>query len=82
MYIYLIQFNIDMDCDGLKKNLLIDTDGSLFGLPSTVFSEAEYLWGNSNILSFLLIKISFFVCVSIKVIKLMALEIIVFHQLH
>ncbi|CAF3592631.1 unnamed protein product [Rotaria sordida] len=37
---------VDMDCDGLKKSLLTDTDGTLFGLPSTVFSEAEYLWGN------------------------------------
>ncbi|CAF3637436.1 unnamed protein product [Rotaria sp. Silwood1] len=37
---------VDMDCDGLKKSLLIDTDGTLFGQPSTVFSEAEYLWGN------------------------------------
>jgi hypothetical protein len=35
-----------MDCDGLKKSLLTDTDGSFFGQPSTVFSEAEYLWGN------------------------------------
>ncbi|CAF2963963.1 unnamed protein product [Rotaria sp. Silwood2] len=37
---------VDMDCDGIKKNLLTDTDGTLFGQPSTVFSEAEYLWGN------------------------------------
>ncbi|CAF0745209.1 unnamed protein product [Adineta steineri] len=37
---------VDMDCDGLKTNLLIDTDGTLFGQPSTVFSQAEYLWGN------------------------------------
>ncbi|CAF0819146.1 unnamed protein product [Rotaria sp. Silwood1] len=37
---------VDMDCDGLKKSLLTDTDGTLFGQPSTVFSEAEYLWGN------------------------------------
>jgi len=41
-----------MDCDGLKKDLLIDTDGSLFGQPSSVFSQAEYLWGNLNIFSF------------------------------
>jgi hypothetical protein len=38
--------NLHMDCDGLKKNLLIDTDGTLFGQPASVFSEAEYLWGN------------------------------------
>lgn len=37
---------VDMDCDGLKKNLLIDTDGTLFGEPTSVFSQAEYLWGN------------------------------------
>jgi hypothetical protein len=35
-----------MDCDGLKKDLFTDTDGSFFGLPSSVFSQAEYLWGN------------------------------------
>ena len=35
-----------MDCDGLKKGLLIDTDGSLFGQPSTVFSQSEYLWND------------------------------------
>ena len=39
-----------MDCDGLKKDLLTDLDGTLFGQPSNVFSQAEYLWGNSNIL--------------------------------
>lgn len=37
----------DMDCDGLKKSLLTDTDGSLFGAPGSVFSEAEYNWGMS-----------------------------------
>ena len=35
-----------MDCDGLKKALLTDIDSSLFGQPSTLFSQAEYLWGN------------------------------------
>ena len=39
-----------MDCDGLKKNLLIDIDGTLFGQAATVFSQAEYLWGNLVIL--------------------------------
>ncbi|CAF3595884.1 unnamed protein product [Rotaria sordida] len=38
----------DMDCDGLKKNLLVDTDGSLFGQPASVFSYAEALWGNQQ----------------------------------
>lgn len=36
---------LDMDCDGLKKSLLTDTDGTLFGQPSSLFSQAEYLWG-------------------------------------
>ncbi|CAF1327808.1 unnamed protein product [Rotaria sordida] len=38
----------DMDCDGLKKNLIIDTDGSLFGQPASVFSQAESLWGSQQ----------------------------------
>ncbi|CAF4249716.1 unnamed protein product, partial [Rotaria sp. Silwood2] len=40
--------NPNMDCDGLKKNLLIDTDGTLFGQPASVFSQAEYLWGDQQ----------------------------------
>jgi hypothetical protein len=43
---FLFQLNIDMDCDGLKKALLVDTDGSLVGQPSSIISQAEYLWGN------------------------------------
>jgi hypothetical protein len=35
-----------MDCDGLKKDLLTDLDGSLFGVPASIFSQAEYDWGN------------------------------------
>jgi hypothetical protein len=42
----IILFNIDMDCDGLKKDLITDLDGTLLGLPGSVFSQAEYLWGN------------------------------------
>lgn len=38
--------NLDMDCDGLKKALITDLDGSLFGQVASVFSQAEYLWGN------------------------------------
>ena len=34
-----------MDCDALKKAVLIDTDGTLFGQPGSVISQAEYLWG-------------------------------------
>lgn len=37
--------SIDMDCDGLKKNLLRDTDGSLFGHIGAAISHAEALWG-------------------------------------
>ena len=43
--VYAVSLLLDMDCDGLKKGLLTDTDGSLLGQPSSVFSEAEYLWG-------------------------------------
>jgi len=44
-----------MDCDGLKKALITDLDGTLFGQPASAFSQAEYLWGNLKIffLSFL-----------------------------
>lgn len=35
----------DIDCDGLKRNLIIDTDGTLFGLRTSVFSRSEALWG-------------------------------------
>ncbi|CAF3091006.1 unnamed protein product [Rotaria socialis] len=38
----------DMDCDGLKKDLLIDEDGTLFGQPSSVFSDSEHFWGNQQ----------------------------------
>ncbi len=48
-----------MDCDGLKKNLLIDMDGTLFGQAASVFSQAEYLWGRLIILTKFLL-ISFF----------------------
>lgn len=36
---------VDMDCDGLKKALLVDQDGSLFDWPGSAISQAEYLWG-------------------------------------
>ncbi|CAM4838655.1 unnamed protein product, partial [Rotaria magnacalcarata] len=38
----------DMDCDGLKKDLFIDEDGTLFGQPSSVFSDSEHFWGNQQ----------------------------------
>lgn len=42
---YVHCWMIDMDCDGLKKDLLIDEDGTLFGQPSSVFSDSEHFWG-------------------------------------
>jgi hypothetical protein len=42
----------DMDCDGLKKNLITDTDGTLFGSSSSVFSQAESLWGTVQTFAF------------------------------
>lgn len=39
---------MDMDCDGLKKNLLTDTDGSFLGSPGTVISESEWDWGSQQ----------------------------------
>ncbi|CAF1678009.1 unnamed protein product, partial [Adineta ricciae] len=39
---------VDMDCDGLKKNLLIDTDGTLVGQPSSIISQADYDWGDQT----------------------------------
>ncbi|CAF1252929.1 unnamed protein product [Rotaria magnacalcarata] len=38
----------DMDCDGLKKDLVTDTDGSLFGRASSIFSDSEALWGSQQ----------------------------------
>jgi hypothetical protein len=35
---------VDMDCDGLKKNLFTDLDGSFLGLPGSVFSQSEFGW--------------------------------------
>ena len=39
-------FNIDMDCDGLKKNLVILTDGGLYNAPTSLISQANDFWGN------------------------------------
>ena len=33
-----------MDCDGLKKVLITDKDGSFFGRKSVAFSESEFEW--------------------------------------
>ncbi|CAF4664414.1 unnamed protein product, partial [Rotaria magnacalcarata] len=37
-----------MDCDGLKKALFIDTDGTIFGYRGSGFSQADYLWGDQQ----------------------------------
>jgi len=39
---------VDMDCDALKKALLIDQDGTLFDSAGSAISQAEYLWGNQQ----------------------------------
>jgi hypothetical protein len=36
---------VDMDCDGMKKNLLTDIDGTFLGSPGHVISHSEYGWG-------------------------------------
>jgi hypothetical protein len=41
---------VDMDCDGLKKLLLTDSDGSFLqlGEPANAISQAEYGWGSQQ----------------------------------
>ena len=36
---------VDMECDGLKKLLLTDLDGTFLGSPGNVISQSEYSWG-------------------------------------
>jgi hypothetical protein len=36
---------VDMDCDGLKKCILTDVDGTFFGQPGTAISQSEFGWG-------------------------------------
>ncbi|XP_038045747.1 fibrocystin-L-like [Patiria miniata] len=35
---------VDMDCDGMKKAMIQDMDGSLLGTPGTVIPQSEYEW--------------------------------------
>ena len=35
---------VDMNCDGLKKNLIRDNDGSLLGAIGAVIPQSEYEW--------------------------------------
>ena len=37
-----------MDCDGLKKNLLKDLDGSFLGNVGDVISQSEFGWGDQQ----------------------------------
>ena len=39
---------VDMDCDGLKKVLITDLDGTFLGKPSVAFSESEWEWGGDS----------------------------------
>lgn len=39
---------IDMNCDGLKKNLLTDLDGSFLGQKGSVISQSEFGWGSQQ----------------------------------
>ncbi|UJR08495.1 hypothetical protein I4U23_012761 [Adineta vaga] len=38
----------DMDCDGLKKILIVDTDGTCLNTPGSTFSISERYWGNAQ----------------------------------
>ena len=39
---------VDMDCDGMKKTLLTDEDGSFLGSPGTVIAQSEFGWGDQS----------------------------------
>merc|ERR1711935_1084026 len=34
----------DMHCDGLKRAMIVDKDGSFFGEPGTYLGESEFEW--------------------------------------
>lgn len=36
---------VDMDCDGKKKSLLTDLDGSFLGAAGAVLPQSEFEWG-------------------------------------
>ena len=38
----------DMDCDGLKKVLLTDLDGSFLGQPGVMISQSEWQWDGDS----------------------------------
>ncbi|XP_022094388.1 fibrocystin-L-like [Acanthaster planci] len=35
---------VDMDCDGMKKAMIRDMDGSLLGSPGTIIPQSEFEW--------------------------------------
>ena len=37
-----------MNCDGLKKNLITDLDGSFLGSPGSIISQSEWGWGSQQ----------------------------------
>jgi hypothetical protein len=39
---------IDMNCDGLKKNLITDLDGSFLGSQGSIISQSEWGWGSQQ----------------------------------
>lgn len=39
---------VDMDCDALKKALVVDTDGSLLGVPGSVLPNAGFEWDGDS----------------------------------
>ena len=39
---------VDMDCDGLKKVILNDLDGSFLGQSGSVFSQSEWQWNGDR----------------------------------
>ncbi len=39
---------VDMHCDGMKKNLITDVDGSFLGSPGAVISQSEFGWGSQK----------------------------------
>ena len=39
---------VDMDCDGLKKVLITDRDGSILDGPGTMTSVSEYAWNDRS----------------------------------
>lgn len=39
---------VDMDCDGLKKSMIVDEDGSLLGAAGYVLPNSAFQWNNDT----------------------------------